>query len=179
MAVIESCVGVGFCRKTQTCLFCRVAVGADLVEHCRVIVGFAHHCHALAVLGRGAEHGGTAYVDVLDCVGKCDVGFGDSCLERIEVHAHEVDETDAVLGKLFHVAFKVAASQKGTVHLGVERLYASAADFGKTCDLAYAGHFKTAVEKHLHGASGGDDLPSHFLEGTGEIDHTPLIAYAY
>lgn len=49
------------------------------------------------VLGRAAEHGRAADVDVLDGVLEGAVRLRDGGFERVEVHDDEVDELDAVL----------------------------------------------------------------------------------
>ena len=64
-----------------------------------IVRGIHDRQHELVVLGRRAEHGRPADVDVLDGVLERHVGLGDGHLERIEVHRDQVDRADAVLGE--------------------------------------------------------------------------------
>ena len=179
VAVVECGVRVGLGRQTETGLRQCVTVGSYFLCHSRVVVGVADHGDALAVLRRGAEHGRSAYVDVFDGVGEGHTLLGHGGLEGVQIHYHHVDQADAVVGELFHVVYVITASEQGAVNLGVECLHATSADFRKTCDLADACHGQSALQQHLHGASGGDDLPSHILEGCGELHNASFIANAY
>ena len=49
------------------------------------------------VLGRAAQHGRTADIDILDGVFERAVRLRDGGFERIQVHHDEVDEVDTVL----------------------------------------------------------------------------------
>ncbi len=179
VAVVKCGMGISLCRETETCFGESVAVGRDFLNHGGVVIRVAYHGDALAVLSCGAEHRGTAYVDVLDGVGESHSLFGHRRLERIEVDDHHVDQTYSVLCKLFHVILIVAASEQRAVHLGVKRLDASSADFRKPRHLADACHRESAIQQHPHRAAGGDDLPSHVVQGCGEFNHPSFIAYAY
>ena len=75
--------------------------------------------NARSVLSGGAQHGGTANVDVLDGVRKGDLGVGDGLLELVQVDDDQVDQLNAVLGGLLHVLLGIAAGQQRAVNLGV------------------------------------------------------------
>ena len=65
------------------------------------------------VLRRRADHRRAADVDVLDHLFLVDAAAGGGLLERVEVHAHEVDELDLVLLRRDHVRRVVAAARAG------------------------------------------------------------------
>ena len=63
------------------------------------------------ILGRGADHGGTADVDLLERVGKRDAGASDRFGKGIEIGGDDVDRGDLVRFERAHVRGVVAASQ--------------------------------------------------------------------
>jgi hypothetical protein len=89
------------------------------------------HGHVAVVLGRRAQHGRAADVDVLDGVRQRAVILGDGLLERVQVDHQQVDRRDAVLGQRCHVLGQVAAGQDAAVHLRVQRLHAAVEHLGK------------------------------------------------
>ena len=98
MAVVEGCVGVGFCRELQACLAEGVAVCCNLLNNACIVRRVAHHGDIVEVFGCAAEHGGAAYVDVLNGIGHCDTLFCDGGFKRIQVHTNELDGLYAVFG---------------------------------------------------------------------------------
>src|SRR4029077_17935013 len=86
------------------------------------------------VLGRGADHGRTADVDVLDA-GLEGGAVGDACFERVEVDDQEIDRPDAVRTHRGGVILVVAHGEQAAVHLGMQRLYPAVHHFGKTGQL--------------------------------------------
>jgi hypothetical protein len=91
-------------------------------QHARVVGRIGDHGHEGVVLGRRAQHGGAADIDVLDGVLKRDAGFATVASNGIEVHAHQVDGRQPVL---FHdrLVLRVAAQvEQARVHLWVQGL---------------------------------------------------------
>jgi hypothetical protein len=72
------------------------ALGLQFGQHLRVVHGVDHHRHVLPVLGRGAQHGRAADVDVLDGVFQRAVGLGGGLREGVQVDHQQVDGADAV-----------------------------------------------------------------------------------
>ncbi len=112
-------VGICLCRELQTGFDRGVSRGFDLADDTVVIGRIAHYRHVLIVLRRASQHRRAADIDILYGVLHRNVGFGDRLAERIEVHAHHVDELDAVLFQSLQVALVVAARQQTAVHLGM------------------------------------------------------------
>ena len=71
----------------------------------------------------------------------------------------------------------VAARQQTAVHLGMEGLDPSVADFGKSRHIADIQHFNTAVAQQFHGAARSDHLPAQFAQAPGELHDAPLVAH--
>ena len=59
------------------------------------------------------------------------VSAGDRLLERIQVHHHQLERHDALLGDRGHVVGAVAAAEDAAVDLGVERLDPAVHHLGK------------------------------------------------
>ena len=72
------------------------AAGAQFLEDGGVVVGRSDDGDVLVVLGRGADHGGTADVDVLDQFLEVGVGLRRNLFEAVQVDHHHVDGDDAV-----------------------------------------------------------------------------------
>mgnify|MGYP007090151944 CR=1 FL=1 len=151
-------------------------IGAHLGKDGVVIGGVGHHGHGGSVLRGGAQHGGAADVDVLDGVGKGDVGVGDGLLELVEVHADEVDHADAVLGSLGHMLLGVATGEQAAVDLGVQRLDAALHHLGEAGVLLNRDDGNAGLDENLGGAAGGDDLNTKLLrQRLRELNHAGLV----
>ena len=107
-----------------------VEVG-ELLEDGVVALGLDDDGGELVVLRRRADHRRAADVDVLDDVGVRRAAARRRLLERVEVHAHEVDELDRVLLGGDHVRRVVTAGEQAGVELRVQRLDPPVHDLGK------------------------------------------------
>ena len=112
------------------------AVFLDVVEHRAVIGRVDDHRDAGVVFRGAAQHARAADIDVLDGVVQRHVRFGDGLLKRIQVHDHQIDGLDAVLGGLRFVVGIAAKVQQPAMHFRVQRLDASIEHFGKAGELA-------------------------------------------
>ena len=114
-------------------------MGRHLGEHGRIVGGIDDHRHPIVILGCGADHGGAAHIDVLDCI----VPIGAARhggLERIEVDRQEIDVGDAMGGLRRPMLGVAAHRQQSAMHLWVQGFHAAIHDFGKTgkaCDIGY------------------------------------------
>ena len=146
-------------------------------EHALIVGGVGDDGDGGVVLGRAAEHGRAADVDVLDGVLEGAVGLRDGSFERVEVHDDEVDEVDAVLLGFVEVLVRIATAEEAAVDLRVEGLHAAFHDLGEARMLADVGHRQAGVAQHLRGAAGGEELVTVFLdEGLGEGQEAGLVA---
>jgi hypothetical protein len=137
----------------------RAAMLAQFRQHGRIVTRIDDDRHVGVVLGRGADHGRAADVDVLDA--GLEVGaLGDGCFERIEADDEEVDGSNAVRAHRGGVIVIVAHGEQATVHLGMQRLHAAVHHFGKAGQLRDFEHRQPGVRQRLAGAAGRDQLDS-------------------
>lgn len=132
--------------------------------------------NARGVLGGGAQHGGTADVDVLDGVRKGDLGVGDGLLELVQVDDDQVDQLNAVLSCLLHVLLGIAAGQQRAVNLGVQGLNAAVHHLGITRELLDGGYGNARILDSTSRTARRDDLDAKVIDQRPcEIDDARLI----
>ena len=95
--VIFGRMGISLGGELQTRLLAGLAILTEFGEDGVVVGGIADDGDVAPVLGGAADHGRTADVDVLDGILEGDAFLRDGLLERIQVHAHEVDGLDLIL----------------------------------------------------------------------------------
>ena len=151
-----------------------VAFSLDLFKNGGVIGRIGHDGDVAVVLGRGANQGDAADVDVLDQRVKVGAGAG-RLLERIEVDDDHVDAGDAVILHVLHVALKVAAGEDAAEDERVQRLDAAAKNVGELGDVRNLDHGHARVAEHLRRAGAGKDLPAEFDEAFAEFESAGLV----
>ena len=150
-------------------------VGAHLGQDGVVARRARDHGHALEVLGRGAQHGRAADVDVLDAGAEIGAAFH-RLLEGVEVHHHHVDHLDAVLGRLGHVGLVVALGQQTAVHARVQRLHATVHHLGELRHVVDGRDRHAGVLERAGGAARRDDFrPELVDERAGEVRNAALV----
>jgi len=100
-------------------------------------------------------------------------------LERVEVHAHEIDPLDLLRLRGLGVLRIVAHPQQPGVELGMERLDPPVHDLGEAGEVGDRARGDLRLGQHLGGASGGDDLDPELGEPTGEVDDAGLVRDGY
>ena len=131
---------------------------AQLGQDGVVALGADHRRDELEVLGGGADHRRPADVDVLDHLGVGHAPARRGALERIQVHAHQVDELDVVLLGLAHVGVVVAEREQPAVQLRMERLDPPVHDLRKAGQVGDLEHLEAGAGQLAGGAAGRDDL---------------------
>ena len=112
----------------------------------------------------------------IDGVVEGDLGVGHGLLELVEVHDHEVNHADAVLGRLGHVGLVVTTGEKAAVHLGVQRLHAAVHHLGEARVLLDGNDTDAGLLEHASGAAGGNHLDAKLvLERLDEGDDAGLV----
>ena len=96
-----------------------------------IVAGIGNDSHVLEILRRGADHRGSANVDVLDDFFESDTAAPRHFFKRIEVHDDHIDRGYLVLGKRRHVFLVGPNRQDSPRDLRVERLHASVQHLGK------------------------------------------------
>ena len=155
-----------------------VAVGFRQLLQDRVVgLRLDHHRGEVEVLRRRADHRRAADVDVLDHLFVVHAAAGGGLLERVEVHAHEVDELDLVLLRRDHVRRVVAAREQAGVELRVQRLDAPAHDLREAREVVDRADLEPGRLERLGGAAGGDQLDAELGEALGEVDDPRLVRH--
>src|SRR5262245_51323399 len=127
------------------------------------------------VLGGRPNHGGTAYVDLLDRLVEWDAFLRDGGLERVQVHRDQVDRADPVGRERLLVCGQVAAGEDASVDERVECLYPSVEHLGEPCHLGDLANVQPGGRERSGRATGRDELDAQVGETTGEIDESSLV----
>jgi len=152
------------------------AVQLELVDHQHVVVRVHDHGHAVVVLGRGADHGGAADVNLLDGLVPGRVRLGHGLLKRVEVdhdHVHHLD-FQLLEGRL---VLRRALGQDAAEDLGVQGLEPSLQALRESGDLRHIQNWEARFPQMLGGAAGGDDLPVETGETLYEGQEPGLVVH--
>ena len=98
-------------------------------------------------------------------------------LERIEVHAHEVDELDLVLGGGRHVLRVVAQREQPGVELRVQGLDPPAHDLGEAREVLDRADLEPGLAQRGGRAARGDQLDAERREPARELDDARLVRH--
>src|SRR4029079_14195827 len=118
-----------------------------------------------------------ADVDVLDDLLVTGAEAAGGALERVEVHADEVDELDVVLRGLAQVLGVVAPGEETGVELGMERLDAAVHDLREAGEVLDAPDLEPGAHELPRGPAGGDHLDPELGQPAGEVDDAPLVGH--
>src|SRR5262249_22624101 len=129
---------------------------------------------AHVVLGGGADHGGTADVDVFDAIVERSP-FRDGRFERIQGHDQQIDRLDVVLFHRGEVFFIPADREQSAVHFRVQRLDAAVHHFGRAGEFGDVNDQEAGFAERLCGTAGRDQLNIEERELAGEWDQTSLV----
>ena len=175
-SVVTGDVGERLVREPVPCLLGdRAAARLELGQDRVVALRAHHHRDRVMVLRRRADHRRAADVDVLDGLRLGDIGSRDRRLERVEVHAHEVDRLDPLGLERRHVLRVVALREQRRVEPRVEGLDATAEDLLLARELGDVGDPQPGVADRRGGATGRQQLDPHLAQPPREIDHAGLV----
>ena len=145
----------------------------ETVQQAGVIAGIDHDGDILVVLGRRADHGRTADVDILDGIGQGATGLGHGRREGVEVDHHHVDRLDAVLGH--DRAIQVATTEDTAMDLRMQRLHPTVHHFREAGVIGDFHSVDGIVPQQFVSTAGGQDFHAQRTEFAGEIDNTGLV----
>ena len=152
--------------------------GAHLFDEGRVIGGRDDDRDVLIILGGGAQHGGSADIDVLDQFFQVRAGFGGHLFEAVKVDHHHVDGRDAVGADGRHVLRVAAHGEDAAGDFGVHRLHAAIQHFRESGDIADVRHGDSGVADQAGRAARGDQFRAHSGERGGEFDDACFVGDA-
>ena len=156
----------------------RAAVGFELLEDRFILARVGGERDEGVVFRGGADHRGTADVDLLDRLFDRHVGAGDGLLEGVEVHDDQLEAEDAVVGERLHVAGIVVAAEDTAVDLRMEGFDAAIHHLGEAGVVGDVADREASVGEVFAGAAGGEELDAGFNERLGEVEEAGLVADA-
>ena len=122
--VVSGSAGKGFPHQPPVGIERKVALGLlQFPEHARVVGRGHDHRDILIILGGGADHRGTADVDLLDQMIDGRTRVGSRLLERIEVHHHHVDARNALRENRRQVIWPAAHGKNSPGNCRMQRLH--------------------------------------------------------
>jgi hypothetical protein len=166
----------GLDRQIESCGLAHPAVRGDLGGDPRVVGRIDHHGDARVVLGRGAQQGRAADVDVLDGRGQIASRIGDRLLEGIEIHDHQVDRLDLVLAH--DPVVDTAPPQDAPVDARVQRLDPTVHHLREPGVVRDLGDGDALFGQESGGPAGGEDLDTFGGQVAGEGGQTGLVGHA-
>src|SRR6184192_2165946 len=130
---------------------------------------------AFEIFRRRAQHGGTADVDVLDELFGSQSRLSGCRLERVKVHYHKIDRSDAVFLRLLLILRMFPPKEQAAVHLWMQRFHASAKHFGPAGEVGNIAHRDAVFAQELCGSAGRKnfDLPSR--KTFGKVDDSSFV----
>src|SRR3990172_3821085 len=106
----------------------RHVLATQPLERLLVVPWIDKHNDGREVLGRGAEHGRSADIDVLERFVLAHIRLRSSLTERVQVDRYKADRAQSLPRELLHVLWLVAAGEKTRVDGRVQRLHAPVED---------------------------------------------------
>ena len=131
------------------------------------------------VLGRRADQRRPADVDLLDGLLERHARPGDGGLEGIEIHHHQFEGEDAVLGQGLHVLGVVVAAEDAAVDLGMQGLQPAVHHFRKAGVLGDVADRDALAFQVFAGAAGAVDFHAGGGQAAGETGQSELVADTY
>ena len=148
----------------------------EIRQYPRIIPGITDDRESRMVLGRGAQHGRTAHVDLLHGTFLGAIGIQDGGFERVEIDDQEIDPADAVFfgGGLVHTP----ARQQAAVNGGMKRLDAAVEDFRESGEFGNLQYLQSGFPQRTGRASCGNKLESEVDQAPGELSYAVLVGNA-
>ena len=167
-----------FSERKTGCGCCGAVMHRHLFHQARVVAGIGDDGDEAIILGGSAHHRRPADVDIFNRIVQCDIRFGDSRGEWIQIHHHHIDGRNMVRGHCFRMVGQVAARQDAAMHLGVQGLDAAVHHFRKAGVVADLGDCHAVILQQLGGAAGGKNLYVVTGKKFGELEHARFIGHA-
>ena len=154
------------------------AAGLHLIQYNSVVRGINQYRHIGIVLGRRAQHGRSADIDVLDGILQAAALPGHRGLERVEVDDHHIDILYAMFQHLGHMLRVGAHAQQAPVHFGVQGLDPAVQHLGETGEFRDVLDGQAGLAQQFCGAAGGEDLHAVTRQRFGKFNNSALVRNA-
>jgi hypothetical protein len=146
----------------------------ELCQQRRVILGVHDNSYPIMVLGSGPDHGRSADVDVLYGVVERRA-FRAHGFERIEIADEKIDALDAMRAHRLGVVAMIAQRKQAPMNRRMQRLDATAHDFGKTGYFGHIGDGDPCVAQAFCRSPGRKNLHTAPHKCTREIDEPGFV----
>ena len=145
--------------------------GCDAFEIARV----RDHSYAFEILRGGAQHRGTADINVLDQLFGGEASFRGCRFEGIQIHDHKIDRCDAMFRGLLLVFRVAAAEEQAAVDFGVQGFHAAAEHFGPAGEIGNVAHGDAGFAQELGGSAGGENFDLQRGEPLGKFHDSGFV----
>ena len=129
----------------------------------------------MVILGRRADHGRSADVDILDQIFHAGVRLGGRLLEPVEIDRHHIDGRDTVLANGANMRGIPADGENSAVDFGMQSLHAAVEHFGKAGDIGNILDWNAGFANQARGAAGRDEFRSELGQSAGKIENSCFI----
>ena len=153
----------------------RAAPRPQLAEHLAVVARTRDDGDGREVLGGSAQQRRPADVDHLDEVGLGELGAVDGELERVEVHAHEVERLDSVLRECDEVLLATPPGEDPRMDARMQRLHATVEELREPGHVLDLRDRETRLRQRHRGAAARHELESELREPPRELGDTGLV----
>ncbi len=137
-------------------------------QHIGVELRAGDHGDGGMVLGRRADHGRAADVDLLDALGRAGAA-GHRLLERVQVRHQQLERGNPELIQLLTVTVLAQVSQQTRVHAGVQRLDPAVEALGEPGQLLDGRDRDAGRGDRGRRAAGGHDLHPGRVQPRGQL----------
>ena len=145
------------------------------LQYAGVIRRVDHDEHILMVFCGGAQHGGTADVDVLDRLLKRTIGLGDRRFEGIQIHHDHIDVADAVLLHLLDVVGNAPTPQQTAVNFRMQRFHAAVENLRRPRIGSHIRHRHTRITQGFGGSARGQYFRAKGCQPFGHLNNSGLV----
>ncbi len=150
----------------------------EFLNEGRVIGDAGDDGHVFKVFSGGADHGGTADIDVLDEVTEGNAGLGRGFFKGVEIDDHHIDGLNAVGGDGSFMLGIAADIEQAAVDLGMQGFDAAIQHFREAGQVADVLHAEAGVAQGARGAAGGDQLYAKTRQYLGKLHQARLVGNA-
>ena len=149
-------------------------MGLDLLEDFTVLPLFGGDGRKGMVLGRRADHGRSADVDLLDRLFERHARLADRGFKRVKVDDYQFEGQDAVVDEGLHVLGVVVPAEDPAMDLGMQRFEPPVHHFGKT-GVVRASRTGIPSDSRCAGSSGAEDFHAGGNQAAGETGQPLFI----
>ena len=153
----------------------RAAFAIELVEEPRVVVRIDNHEDILKVFGRRAHQARPADIDLFDQFGKRHIRPCRGLDERIEIDAHEIDQSNRMLAGRMQILFVRSPRQNAAVDLWMQRLDTAIHHFWKAGNLRHVDDGHARIGERARGTAGGHEFEPAAHETACKRDEAALL----